>query len=228
MPDQYDAMLPQMATIRGDLRDLMIGAMAQMTKPWRDMPETEQIALAQIVEAHAQGIVTRIAVLTASAGRPAMLVTLDSVNVGESAKATVTVTKEQAGQLAPYTRQIVALAAVGPTQFLGERAPVRTMPDQPALPLPAEPIRGTGGAGGTAPPTTIIIASSMRVLDDQDVDELVAAGKADKPGIVIMPATPRSAVKPSAAVTPGRRKPGPKPKVKPAPVAKRTGSPFGP
>lgn len=147
-------------TIRGDLRDIMIGAMANMTKLWRDTPETEQIALANIINAHAESIVNRIAILTATGGRPAVLVTLDSLAIAEQVRGTFTVSKEMAVALIPATKQIVAIQTVGMNLYNGERAPAKTMPDQAQLPVapPAkaveppktitlvEPVSGGGGA----------------------------------------------------------------------------------
>lgn len=198
MTDQITAqLLPAMATLRGDLRDLMIGAMAAMTKPWNDMPAAEQTQLANMIDGHAAEIVTRIAVLTATLGRPCVMVTLDKLAIDERATGRFTVSKELAPSLVPFTRQIVAIMPVGTNQFMGERGPAPVMPDQRTLAMPSD----TGG--GYAEPATM------------------------RPGetkTIIIGETP-SAVKPSAAATPKASKPAAKTKANGA-AKPRVGSPF--
>lgn len=149
--DLATQLLPAMDSIRGDLRDLMVGAMASMSKPWKDMPEAEQVQLANLIDAHARNVVTRVAILTATAGRPTVMVTLDSLSIDERARGHFTVSKDLAPSLVPYTKQIVAIMAVGPNQFMGERHAVtaQVRPDQPSFEM------GGGGAGGHAASQTI-------------------------------------------------------------------------
>lgn len=156
MTDIAEALLPQINTIRGDLRDLMLGALSQMNRLWKDMPEAEQLGLAQVMDAHAQAIVTRIAIMTATAGRPAVLVNLDSLAIGEKAKGTFSVSKDQAAALVQFTDQIVAVMPIGPNQFMGQRAPVQTQPDQPTLPM-GEPAKVE-----TPAPKTIVLTETYR------------------------------------------------------------------
>jgi hypothetical protein len=164
--------------IRGDIRDLMIGALASMDKLWKDMPETDQLALAQILDAHAQDIVKRIAILTASNGRPKVLVTLDSITAGESCKAQITLARDAAALLIPFTKQTVALHVVNAEYFMGEQGPAPTMPDQRPLPMAAAP-----APTPPAPvPERIIIVSAERNSEAQAEAEDTAARPRKKPG----------------------------------------------
>jgi len=104
------------------------------------MPQADQTAYAQRIDAVARNIVTRIATLVATKGQPAVLATLDRVTVDSEARAMLIVPRETAGALIPHTKQIVAIMAPGAQQFMGERAPVQTMPDEPGLPLTAPSI----------------------------------------------------------------------------------------
>lgn len=200
-------LLPAMATIRGDLRDLVIGAMAAMTKPWKDLPEAEQVQLANMIDAHAANIVTRIAILTATAGRPTIMVTLDKLAIEERATGHFTVSKELAPALVPFTRQIVAIVAVGPQQFMGERGPAQVQKDQPGLPL-------GGGSGGYAAPTGITPGEPKTI---------VIVGKPEAPKAAAPKVEPPVA-KPSAAATPRAPK-AKSPKANGA-AKPKVGSPF--
>jgi hypothetical protein len=132
-----DPMLTQAAVIRGDLRDQMLAGLRSMTKLWRDMPQADQQAMAEYVDRVAGEIVTRIALLTASKGAPVVLATLDRVTVDAEVRAFLTVPRETAAALIPHAKQVVAIMAPNLAQFMGERGPAQTMPDQPPLPMQA-------------------------------------------------------------------------------------------
>lgn len=125
-----DPLLTGAATIRGDLRDLILANLAGQKKLWRDMPEAEQKALAQQIDGMCAALVTQIAVLTATGGRPAVLATLENMNIGAECKAILTVPKEHAGALIASTKQIVAVMQPSAASFMGQRAPAATQPDQ--------------------------------------------------------------------------------------------------
>lgn len=156
MNTQPDTLLAGAATIRGDLRDLMLQNLAAQTKIWRDMPQAEQVEYVKQIDHMCGALVTQIAVLVATQGRPAVLATLDRVTADAECRATLIVPKDQAGALIGSTKQIVAIMQPTPNAFLGERGPAATIPDQPSLPIaPAQP---------TAAATTIP-AATMDVLD---------------------------------------------------------------
>lgn len=204
-PSVAEQILPHLNTIRGDLRDVMIGALANMTKPWDALPEAEQVQLANLIDGHAQAIVTRIAILTATAGRPTVLANLENLTINDTARGTFTVSKENASALVPYTKQIVAIMAVGPNQFMGEREKVQTMPDQPSLPIGER----TLVAGVAASPKIVILRDKA---GDVDVGKTAAAAE-------------------TAAVLQKSREPRASSRAKPKPTgtippARKTGSPF--
>lgn len=146
-----DPLLTGAATIRGDLRDLMLRNLAGQTKLWKDMPQSEQAQVAAQVEAMCGALVTQIAVLTATGGRPAVLATLENISIGAECRAVLSVPKDQAGHLIPSAKQIVAVMQPSAAAFMGERAPAKTMPDQLSL-------VDTPAAPQAAPPLEIISA----------------------------------------------------------------------
>lgn len=136
---QHDPLLAGAATIRGDLRDLMLRNLAGQTKLWKDMREAEQQTVVQQVDALCGALVTQIAVLTTTGGRPAVLATLERLSIDAECRATLTLSGEAAAQLICSRKQIVAIMQPGPVSFMGERAPAQTQPDQLDLIAAAPP-----------------------------------------------------------------------------------------
>lgn len=224
-----DAALAAAETIRGDLRNLMIGALVRMEKRWTELPETEQLALAQIIDAHAQSIVGRIALLTMSKARPHVLVTLDGLTIGEVCKGTITMTKETAAALVPFAKQTVALHVINAEYFMGESRPAPTEPDQ--RPLPMGEAAG-GGAGGFAEaPATVVEPGKAKTIiivgPSTTVHTANSEAEAEREDRTERPVGGVDAAKMDALRGPRsqRKKPGPKPKANGA-AKPRTGSPF--
>lgn len=144
MSPEIIAALPAAETLRGDLRDLVLGAIRMLAKPWAQLTEAEQKHLAGLVDGHATAIVGRMAVLVATKGQPCVIAKVDRVNVGTTAQAILSLNLPSAQQLIPHSQQLIAVTAIGAEQLVGERAPPATMPDQPPLPI-AQP-------SATAPP----------------------------------------------------------------------------
>lgn len=139
MTQPHDPLLAGASTIRGDLRDLILSNLSTQTKLWRDMPQADQEAMVRRIDAAAAEVVTRIAVLVATGGKPHVLATLENMSIGAECKAILTVPKDQAGALIMSTKQIVAVMQPGAVAFMGERKQAETMPDQLTLTAAANP-----------------------------------------------------------------------------------------
>lgn len=185
MTNPIEAALPQPQTLQGDVRDLMLTFLTSQTALWKDMPEAQQKSTVAMLQETAGQVVTRIAYLVQTRARPAVLVTLDKISIsGAEVSATIKVPKETAALLVPYAGQIVAIQPVGANEYMGERAPAQTMPDQPALPI-GEVHAGALEDGQAA--QARVIAAALRLVgtaDEQYVPESAATLKLQQDALI--------------------------------------------
>lgn len=135
-PDKF---LPAAATLRGDLRDLMLRGVIGMPKPWPQMTEAEQTATAQYLDAMAAEIIARVCVLVHSQGRQHAVCKVEKVTVNDACRAILSMNLQQAAGLIPFTKQLVTVMPLDLNAFMGQRAPAHVMPDEPELPMAPVP-----------------------------------------------------------------------------------------
>lgn len=125
------------ATLRGDVRDFLMGWFRNTPKPWPQMSEAEQKNFASAADRQAETLVRAVTNLVGSQGFRSF-----AVSVGDFQKKA---NRLEAKISAPYSRENliemaeageagpIVLSMVSLEQFEGERAPAKVMPDQPDL-----------------------------------------------------------------------------------------------
>lgn len=142
---------PRLETLRGDLRDVMLGRVRTTRKPWAQMTEAEQTDLANGLDLAAGDMIRRMVRLLTSFEWPHAAVTLGEVKIkgekGIEAKIACPNVEHNRTVLGEHVGKHVMVLMVDSDTFMDERAPVDIKPDQPSLELedgagvpdPAEP-----------------------------------------------------------------------------------------
>ncbi len=134
-PD-YD---PELDTLMGDLRDVMLGRIRTTQKPWEQMTESEQADLANGIDLAARDIVRRTVRLMARHQWPHVVATLSEIKIGgkngidiKMTAPNISVNRETLGD---HLNTQVQIVMIDSEQFMAARGPVDIKPDQPELDL---------------------------------------------------------------------------------------------
>lgn len=130
---------PELETLMGDVRDVMLGRIRTTQKPWEQMTEAEQIDLANGIDYAARDMVRRTVRLMARHEWPHVVASLSEIKIGGKNGIDIKMTcpnialhRETLGDNVNTQVQIVMIDS---DKFMGERAPVDIKPDQPDLDL---------------------------------------------------------------------------------------------
>lgn len=130
---------PDLDTLMGDLRDVMLGRIRTQQKPWEKMTQDEQIDLANGLELAAKDIIRRTVRLLNDYPWPHAAVLLGEVKIkgakGIEAKVTCDNIELNRTVLGDHIGQHVMILMVDSDRFMAHRAPVDIKPDQPELPI---------------------------------------------------------------------------------------------
>lgn len=124
-------------TLRGDLRDAVLGIIKRLPKPWAKMGEAEQRAAIHEAESQATTIISSAVTLIAAQDRPHIAcrvakVTLDDKGAKLAIEGVPT-TDDAAIDVARLQGKRIVLTEAAISLYLGERAPARPDPDQKEL-----------------------------------------------------------------------------------------------
>jgi hypothetical protein len=130
---------PEIETLRGDLRDAMLGQLRAATD-FTKLPEQRQRDIATAMDFSATELVKRAVVLLASEGKAEVQAKLEQITVKDGIKIVATGyhTDEAVTQLAHMVGQQVIIRMADAGGYDDERGPAQVDPDQPGL-LPEHP-----------------------------------------------------------------------------------------
>lgn len=130
---------PRLETLRGDLRDVMLGRVRTTRKPWAQMTEAEQTDLANGLDLAAGDMIRRMVRLLTSFEWPHAAVVLGEVKIkgekGIEAKIGCPNIEHNRNVLGDHVGKHVMILMVDSDVFMDERAPVDITSDQPQLEL---------------------------------------------------------------------------------------------
>jgi hypothetical protein len=130
---------PEIETLMGDVRDVMLGRIRTTRKPWEQMTEAEQTDLANGIDLAARDIVRRSVRLLARHEWPHVVATLEEIKIGGKNGVDIKMTcpnhSSHREVLGDHVKTMVQIVMVDSDQFMGQRAPVDIRPDQPDLPI---------------------------------------------------------------------------------------------
>jgi len=125
-----------MATIGGDLRDMLLTHIRSMTGPWSRMPEEAQRNKIEVVEKSAHDAVRRIVHMVARKGFDQVPIVLGRFQSdGKIVKASIEATYNERHILAlgDHVGKAAMLVLADAGGFLGESSSPAVDPDEPAL-----------------------------------------------------------------------------------------------
>jgi len=122
-------------TMLGDLMACLIDEFKAAPNVWQKMPEEQQQDLIYRAQQRVQENIRVAVEIIASANRPTIVATVESVTVKEAIKAVVTLPKSDAQRhnLFDAAGQTVLLIVAGASEFYGGTDQVVPDPNQPAL-----------------------------------------------------------------------------------------------
>ncbi|MFG1247290.1 hypothetical protein [Xanthobacter flavus] len=122
-------------TLRGDVRDVLLGHIRALPKPWPQMSEQEKEDAIVRAERLADDLVRKAVDLAASKGFPHFPVQLGKFTVGDSieGKFSAAFSHENLDGLASRKGLSVVLVPRDVTEFLGEKAAAVPERDQPSI-----------------------------------------------------------------------------------------------
>lgn len=130
---------PELDTLMGDLRDVMLGRIRTTRKPWEQMTEAEQTDLANGIDLAARDIVRKTVRLMAKHEWPHAVVKLCEIKIGGTNGIDIKMTcpniQENREVLGDHVNTMVQVVMVDSEQFMAARGPVDIKPDQPDLPI---------------------------------------------------------------------------------------------
>lgn len=145
----------QLGTLSGDIRDAMLTRFRGFGKTWKDMTEAEQQDAANAFDLAARQTVRKAVQLLTSWDWPRVVARLGDMKIIGGEKTRIEV-KAIASNIADYRNAIgehvgseVMILMVDSEAFLAQRAPAKTEPDQPDLPMgeDVDPSVEQAGAG---------------------------------------------------------------------------------
>lgn len=122
-------------TMAGDLMQCLIDEFKTAPRVWQEMPEHQQQDVIYRVQERVQAAIRDAVQIIASANRPTIVATVESVTVKDGIKAVVTLPKSDAQrhELFDAAGMAVLLIVGGEGEFYGGSDQVKPDPDQPAL-----------------------------------------------------------------------------------------------
>ena len=122
-------------TMTGDLMQCLIDELKGAPKVWQEMPEHQQQDVIYRAQERVQAVIKEAVQIIASANRPTIVATVESVTVKDGIKAVVTLPKSDAQrhELIDAAGMAVLLIVGGASGYYGGADQVRPDPDQPAL-----------------------------------------------------------------------------------------------
>lgn len=89
MPELPKPVSLNLKTLRGDLRDLVLGAFKARPKPWKEMSELDQKQMAHDIDVFARETIDAIARVIAGEGATTVPATLEAINIKDGMKLTL-------------------------------------------------------------------------------------------------------------------------------------------
>lgn len=130
---------PQLDTLMGDLRDVMLGRIRTLQKPWPQMSEQEQIDCANGIELAAKDMIRKTVRLINQHEWPHTVVELLEVKIGGTkgleAKIACANIAHNRDVLGARVGSLVMVLMVDSETFMAAREPVKVDKDQPELPI---------------------------------------------------------------------------------------------
>jgi len=130
---------PELDTLMGDLRDVMLGRIRTTQKPWEKMTESEQTDLANGIDLAARDIVRRTVRLMARHQWPHVVANLSEIKIGGKNGIDIKMTAPNISlnreTLGDHLNTQVQIVMIDSDQFMAARGPVDIKPDQPDLDL---------------------------------------------------------------------------------------------
>lgn len=122
-------------TLTGDLRDAMLQVIRDQKEVWSKLPELSQRGVVDNVTQRAEYLVAQAIRLIRAEGRKTIAGNLESVQIKDNVKATVTFSKsdEQISDVYAAQGMAVLMVVSDKSEFTGERARPRVTPDQKNL-----------------------------------------------------------------------------------------------
>lgn len=122
-------------TMTGDLMQCLIDEFKSAPDVWQKMPEHQQQDVIYRAQERVQYAIKQAVEIIASANRPTIVATVESVTVKDGIKAVVTLPKSDAQrhELFDAAGMAVLLIVGGASEFYGGASEVKPDPDQPAL-----------------------------------------------------------------------------------------------
>lgn len=129
---------PELDTLMGDLRDVLLGRIRILQKPWQQMTEADQTDLANAMELVSKDIIRRTVRALNAVEWPHTAVELGEVKIGGSkgieAKITCSNIEHNRTVLGEHVGQHIMVLMVDSDRFMGQRNPPPVEKDQPDLP----------------------------------------------------------------------------------------------
>lgn len=122
-------------TLRGDLRDALLGRLRTMPKPWTTMSQTEQQTLIDGCERMADNLVRKAVDMIAANGRDTIEGMLEQYTHKDEIKAVLKINNhaENAEALRNLVNGRVLIVGANASQFMGEKAQATPDPDEPKM-----------------------------------------------------------------------------------------------
>lgn len=144
MDDETEAERMAVATLSGDMRDIMLTHIRSQPKPWAKMSEGQQQETIDAVEQAAEDLVRRAVALISRRGFDLVPIKLADFTVKGGAlkgKFEAIVTETNVVSLSDHQGHSAVIVLTDPSDFIGERSEARADPDQPDMlnEVPAQP-----------------------------------------------------------------------------------------
>lgn len=134
---------PELGTLMGDMRDVMLQRIRTLQKPWQQMTEQEQTDCANGIELGARDMIRKTVRLLNKHDWPHSVVSLGQVTItgDKGIKAQIECANIQHNRdvLGGHVGQQVMVMMVDSETFMAARAPVKIDKDQPEMPLDITP-----------------------------------------------------------------------------------------
>ncbi|MBY0355684.1 MAG: hypothetical protein K2Q12_08160 [Rickettsiales bacterium] len=124
-------------TLFGDVRDVLLGHIKALPKPWPQMSQSEQEDAIERACSLSRDLIKRVVHIVASDGRHTIVANLDKVTIKDGIQAQVTLSKADPNRhiLIDCTGQAVLIVLADATDFDGQKEEALADLDQPSLPI---------------------------------------------------------------------------------------------
>lgn len=133
---------PQLDSLMGDMRDVILQRIRTLQKPWAQMSEQEQVDCANGTELAAKDMIRKTVRLLNQHEWPTAVVELSEMKIGGTkgieAKIACANVSHNREVLGDYVGTQVMLMMVDSDSFMAARAPAKIDKDQPELPMEGE------------------------------------------------------------------------------------------